>query len=93
MKQIEHESIAQAASKHEAAACALMAEVAAKYPIGSRISCYLHKDIPVILEVTGHSGSWWYEPAIIHGINVKTGKRRKVSATSESANIITFSTP
>lgn len=90
MKQLEHESIAQAYAKHEQAAKALQAEVASKYPIGSRISCYLGKDIPVTLEVTGHSWSWWHEPAMIHGRNVKTGKQRKVLATSESANIITL---
>lgn len=90
MKQLEHESIAQAYAKHEQAAKDLQAEVAAKYPLGSRISCYLGKDIPVTLEVTGHSWSWWHEPAMIHGRNVKTGKQRKVLATSESANIITL---
>jgi hypothetical protein len=93
MKQLEHESIAQACAAHEVAAKALQAEIAAKYPIGSRISCYLGKDIPVTIEVTGHSWSWWHEPAMIHGVNVKTGKVRKVSATYEPANIVTLSTP
>jgi len=87
---IEHGSIAKANLAYESAAKALQAEVASKYPLGSRISCYLGKDIPVTLEVTGHSWSWWHEPAMIHGRNVKTGKQRKVLATSESANIITL---
>jgi hypothetical protein len=88
----EHETIEVAFAAYKAAAEALIAEIKSKYPVGTIISCCLGKH-RVKLEITGHSSSYWYEPQMLYGKNVKTGKSRKVSATYEGSEIITLSTP
>jgi len=87
---LEHLAITQAQQLYKLAEQNLRSEVSKKYPPGTIITCLL-KGVSITLKV---ERPWWdSDPSMIYGYNIKTGKNRQVSATSESANIVTISTP
>lgn len=63
---------------------AALAAIIKAIPIGTLLHVNISFGTWIEFRVTGHSACWWHEPCEIHGVNVKTGKRRKFIAGSST---------
>ncbi|RVD77065.1 hypothetical protein [Pseudomonas koreensis] len=73
-----NEKIEAAKKAYQEAAENLIEVVREVYPVGTKLNVQIGTPI-ITIEVTGHNGSWWYEPGQIYGFNVITGKKRSFS--------------
>lgn len=66
-------AIEQAEARHKAACLDLIEAVKTCYPVGSHAYVSVSSRATVLVEVTGHSDSWWSDPGTIIGRNITTG--------------------
>lgn len=79
-------TVEEARQAWQDAANALRFTIAEKFPIGCRVSCNLGQ-FKIYGTVQGHACDWHTNPQMVWVTNEKTGKTRRVSATSGAAEL------
>lgn len=68
--------VQQAATAIKEAQISLVATLKAVYPVGTVVLVNLGR-AQVRVRITKHARAYWYEPGVLAGLNVKTGKLRQ----------------
>jgi hypothetical protein len=79
--------VRRAAYRLELARAGVSNTVRVAYPVGARVEASIGR-ARIVGRVERHAESWWRDPAEIVLRNERTGKLRRVSATSEDAALV-----